>query len=76
MWDSEPRAGKSSEKRVKSHEMSQISKKKDFQQGLWVLEVIYHLGAGAVKIMINLLRCSAQMHVAGSNHEMEEIGIF
>ena len=25
MWDSEPRAGKSSEKWVKSHEMSQIS---------------------------------------------------
>ena len=42
MWDSEPRAGKSSEKWVKSREMSQISEWKDFQRELWVLEVTYH----------------------------------
>ena len=33
----EPRAGKSGEKWVKSHEMSQISYRKDFQWGLWVI---------------------------------------
>ena len=55
MSDSEPRAGRSSEKRVKSHEMSQISKRKDFQQGLWVLEVTYHFKAGAVNITINFM---------------------
>ena len=37
MWDSEPRAGKSSDKWVKSHEMPQISYRKDFQWGLWVI---------------------------------------
>ena len=31
------RAGKSSEKWVKSHEMSQISYRRDFQWGLWVI---------------------------------------
>ena len=55
MWDSEPRAGKSSEKWVKSREMSQISKWKDFQQELWVLEVTYHFKAGAVNIRINFM---------------------
>ena len=39
MWDSEPRAGKSSREWVKSSEVSQISKRKDFQLGLLVLEV-------------------------------------
>ena len=33
----EPRAGKRGEKWVKSHEMSQISYRKDFQWGLWVI---------------------------------------
>ena len=42
MWDSEPRAGKSSEKWVNSREMSQISEWKDFPRELWVLEVTYH----------------------------------
>ena len=49
---SEPRAGKSSEKWVKSSEMSQISYWKDFQWGLWVLEVTHHFKAGAVNITI------------------------
>ena len=54
MWDSEPKAEKSSEKWVKSSEMSQISKWKDFQKGLWVLEqeVTYRFEAGAVNITI------------------------
>ena len=43
MWDSEPTAEKSSEKWVKSREMSKISYKKDFQWGLWGLEVTYHI---------------------------------
>ena len=43
MSDSEPRARKSSEKWVKSREMSQISKWKNFQQGFWVLEVTVSL---------------------------------
>ena len=47
------RAGKSSEKWVKSREMSQISFGGNFQQGLWVLEVTYHLKAAAVNITIN-----------------------
>ena len=42
-------AGKSSEKWVKSHEMSQISYRGDFQWGLWVLEVTYHLKAAGSK---------------------------
>ena len=54
-WDSEPRAGKSSEKWVKSREMSQISYWKDFQGRLWVLEVTYHFKAEAVDIMINFM---------------------
>ena len=47
------RAGKSSEQWVKSHEMSQISYRGNFQQGLWVLEFTYHIKAAAVNIMIN-----------------------
>ena len=43
MSDSEPKARKSSEKWVKSREMSQMSKWKNFQQGLWVLEVTVSL---------------------------------
>ena len=55
MWDSEPKAGKSSEKWVlKSREMSQISFWKDFQGRLGVLEVAYHFKAEAVNITIIL----------------------
>ena len=35
--ETEPRAGKSSDKWVKSHEMPQISYRRDFQWGLWVI---------------------------------------
>ena len=40
--DSEPKAGKGSEKWVKSREMSQISKWNGLPEGLRVLEVTYH----------------------------------
>ena len=55
MWDSEPRAGKSSKKWVKSSEMSHISKWKDIQWVSWVLEVTlwYYCKAEAVNITIN-----------------------
>ena len=55
MRDSEPRAGKSSEKWVKSSEMSQISKWKDFQWRLWVLKVTYRFKVGAVNITANFI---------------------
>ena len=46
MWDySEPGAGESSEKKVKRCEML-----KDFQLGLWVLEVTYHFNASSANI--------------------------
>ena len=45
--DSEPKAGKGSEKWVKNREMSQISKWNGLPEGLRVLEVTYHLKAGA-----------------------------
>ena len=52
----EPRARKSCDKWVKSHEMSQISKWKDFQRRLWVLEVsTCHFKAGDVNMMSILL---------------------
>ena len=53
MWDYESRAGKSSKKWLKSSEMSQISKWKDFQWVSWVLEVTYHFKAGAINITVN-----------------------
>ena len=57
MLDSEPRAGKSSKKWVKSSEVSQISKMKDLQLGLLVLEVTYHyvFKDGTVNITINFM---------------------
>ena len=46
MWDySEPGAGESSEKKVKGCEML-----KDFQLGLWVLEVTYHFNTSSANI--------------------------
>ena len=52
-YDSEPRAGKSS--KIKWVKSCQISKWKDFQWGLWVLEVTYHFKAGAVNITMNFM---------------------
>ena len=50
VWDSKPRAAKSSQKCIKSQERSQISYWKDLHRGLWVLEATYQ--AAAVNIMI------------------------
>ena len=51
--DSEPTAGKSCEKWVKSREMSQISKQKDLQWGLWVFSGGSRKGAqGALPSLI------------------------
>ena len=52
VWDSKPRAAKSSQKCIKGQERSQISYWKDLHQGLWVLEVTYHFEAAAVNITI------------------------
>ena len=52
-WDSEPTAGKSCEKWVKSRDMSQISKRKDLQWGLWVFSGGSRKGAqGALPSLI------------------------
>ena len=52
--ETEPKAGKSGEKWVKSHEMSQISYRKDLQWGLWVIRSwTHHFKAAAVNITIN-----------------------
>ena len=52
VWDSKPRAAKSSQKCIKSQERSQISYWKDLHRGLCVLEVTYHFEAAAVNITI------------------------
>ena len=51
--NSEPTAGKSCEKWVKSRDMSQISKRKDLQWGLWVFSGGSRKGAqGALPSLI------------------------